>query len=189
MRGTKLVAVLAALAVACLAGLALADKDRDDKDRDTGKDETKTLSDREFVQQASAGSLAEINAGNLAARKGATPGVREFGARLARDHARLGQQLNMVADRLGIVPARTADKHHQEMLQKLAALNGAAFDHSFLDSQIKEHEKDIKGVEQFSKHGKSEQLRTLASKAVPIMREHLKIAKDLRDKSKESASR
>jgi putative membrane protein len=191
MRRTKLMAVVAALALGCMAGLALADNARDNKDKGNKENNTKdqTLSDREFAQTASAANLAEIDLGMLAARKGAAPGVREFGNTLVRDHTQFNQKLNQVLDKLRIPAARTATAKQRMLVTKLAGLNGAAFDKEFIHHEMTDHEKAVKMFEQFSRNGKNEQLRTAAKDALPVLRKHVKMAKDLHNKSKESASR
>ena len=55
------------------------------------------LAPKEFIKDAIEGNLAEAQVGRLAQQKAASPEVKEFGARLERDHAAANAKAEQVA--------------------------------------------------------------------------------------------
>src|ERR1043166_3385270 len=53
--------------------------------------------DQKFVMEAAMGGLAEVEMGRLAAQKGATDEVRQFGQRMVDDHSKANEELMRVA--------------------------------------------------------------------------------------------
>ena len=65
-------------------------------------------------------------------------------------------------------------------MRKLAAQSGAAFDRAFVEHMVKDHKKAIAEFERASKdRALSEETRTLASNALPKLRNHLAMAETL----------
>ncbi len=58
--------------------------------------------DREFVNKAATGNLAEIELGRVAAQRAARPSVRSFGERMVTDHGRSNAELTSLARSKGI---------------------------------------------------------------------------------------
>jgi len=160
-----------------LAGMSLAADDQDRGDKKKG-------GDREFVQKASAAGLAELNLSQLAMRVSTNAAVQQFAQRLIQDHMRSNQLLLQIADRQRLKPAETMDKKHQTLMTDLnkAAGAGAQFDRLFIKHQVEDHEEAVKLFEREAKDGQNAALKQYASKTLPVLREHLKIAKRLADK-------
>src|SRR4051812_40440293 len=57
---------------------------------------------RHFLTEAIQGDNSEITLGSLAERRGASPGVRRFGAMLVRDHTQARTDVVRVARRFGV---------------------------------------------------------------------------------------
>jgi putative membrane protein len=142
-------------------------------------DDRQTPDDRQFVMQATAAGLAEVNLGNLAAKQAQNRDVKKFAVRMVKDHTKANQQLDKLADRLRIAPAQAMDAAHQAAADKLAQMNGAAFDRAFMRQIVKDHEQAVSLFEAEAKHGQDKGLQDFASKALPKLKEHLKMARDL----------
>src|SRR5437762_12903720 len=71
--------------------------------------------DQAFVNEAARGGKMEVELGQLAERKGSSPDVKEFGARMVKDHTRLNNELGSVAKSIGLtVPADlSAEQKHE----------------------------------------------------------------------------
>ena len=95
MRTLKLNLTLAAAAVA-FVGLA------------TPLPAQAPLDDPTIVAIFDAANTADIETGKLAAERGASTEVREFGAMLARDHQMVRQQGRDLAAKLGVTPTPPA---------------------------------------------------------------------------------
>jgi putative membrane protein len=182
MYRARWVAALALAGLVLSAGLAGAD-DKDKKDRKGG-----AISDEEFVQKASAAGLAEVNAANMALRLAQSDDVRRFAQRILQDHTKANMELNALADRMRLRPAATMDEKHQKMAEKMARMSGADFDHAYMAGQVKAHEAAVSLFESFSKGGgKEDALRDWAGKTLPALQDHLKVAREIADRTKAGA--
>src|SRR3954453_9456728 len=72
--------------------------------------DTSALNDSTIVAIFDAANTADIETGTLAAQKGSSEAVRQFGAMLARDHKSVQQQGRDLAKKLGVTPTPPADK-------------------------------------------------------------------------------
>jgi putative membrane protein len=152
-------------------------------------DEKKEGGDKHFMKKASAAGLAEVNLSNLAVRRASDPAVREFAQRMIDNHMRLNQELLNLANKQQLTAARTMDDKHSKLLDKLAKLEGAEFDREYMDAIVKDHEEAVKLFEKESKEGQDETLKSMAGKLLPTLKEHLKIARDIRKKEKGETSK
>jgi putative membrane protein len=178
------VRAVAALALGALF-LSLSVAGADDKDKKDRKGDGGAISDEQFVQKASAAGLAEVNASLLAMRMAQSPDVKMFAKRMVDDHAKANMELNNLADRKGLRPAATMGPKHQEMAQRMARLSGADFDREYMAAQVKAHEAAVSLFESFSKGGeKDDALRQWAGRTLPALQDHLKMARDLADRTK-----
>jgi len=79
------------------------------------------------------------------------------------------------------VPDRPLPDQDKE-LQKLHANDLKDFDHDYMDHMVKAHEAAVQLFEQGSKELKNDRLKDFATKTLPNLKEHLKMAKEVRDK-------
>lgn len=96
-------------------------------------------------------NTVDIETGNLAAKKGHSAEVREFGAMLARDHDMVRKMGRDLAAKLGVTPTAPADnaattKAHAETMARLNKLSGAEFDHAFLQYEVSFHQSVIDAI-------------------------------------------
>ena len=87
-----------------------------------------------------AANTPDIETGELAAKKGSTKEVRDFGAMLARDHKAVRQLGRDLAKKLGVTPTPPKDdnsaKDHAAVMKKLNSSPGAEFDKAFLQNEV-----------------------------------------------------
>ena len=137
------------------------------------------LTDQRFVKMVSADNLAEIELGRLALKHAASEDVKHFAHRIIDDHTKAGKELNRIADTKRIPPAPEIDKKHRELMDKLATLKGADFDHEFMRHMVTDHKEAITLFEREAKDGQDPELREFASKTLPTLRDHLKMARKI----------
>jgi len=138
--------------------------------------------DGQFVYQASAMGLGEVNLGTIAAKQGSHAAVKRFGQRMVADHTKANEELIALANKWRLKVAPRMDAEHQRMADRLVKLSGPEFDREYIRSQIDDHKAAIALFEKEAREGKSEPLRQWANKALPILRDHLKMAEELHDK-------
>jgi len=175
MRRVKALATLVVLGFGlCLAGMSPA---ADDKDKD--REDNKRGGDQEFATKASAAGLAEVNLSNLAVRSATNPAVQQFAQRMVQDHTRANQQLIQIANQKNVRLATNMDKKHQDLMNQLTKSQGAQFDRRYMRQMVQDHEEAVKLFERESKDGNDAALKQFAATALPILRDHLKMARDV----------
>ena len=140
--------------------------------------------DRNFIMDAAQGGMKEVEMGKLAQQKGQSDGVKQFGKRLEDDHSKANEQLKGIAQKAGVDVPASLDKKHQGMVDKMSKVKADNFDRTFAKDMVSDHEKDIKEFRKEADKGKNPDLKQFASQTVPVLEEHLKMARDLSGSSK-----
>ena len=139
---------------------------------------TNAAVDAAFVTDGIKGDTAEVAIGQLAASKGSSAAVRDFGKMLVTDHGAHKQQLIDLANSAGIpVPPEPAEAGHANLL-KLEGLSGAAFDKTFASMLVDSHHKGIAKNEQQAKSG-DPKTAAIARATLPVLKKHLAMAESL----------
>jgi putative membrane protein len=134
--------------------------------------------------KAAQGNMAEVNGGTMASTKGTSPDVKNFGNRMVNDHGKALDELKQLAQTKGIaLPADVNDEQKAEA-DKLSKLSGKDFDKEYTDAMVKDHEKDVAEFDKASKSAQDPDLKAWAAKVLPIIQDHLKMAKEMRGKGK-----
>lgn len=108
---------------------------------DTGAERAAVASpqDRSFLQLFLRAGLAAGEAGQLAARRGRHPGIRDLGLQLEAAFQGATRQLREVAAPLGLPPLpEEPDANQKAAGLRLQQAPGTHFDHEFLDLQLRE---------------------------------------------------
>jgi putative membrane protein len=133
---------------------------------------------RQFLGDAIKGDNNEVVLGQIAARRGDSAGVRDFGARLHSDHAGARVEAVAVARALRVpVPAGMTPEAARER-GRLQRLSGPAFDREFVRYMVNDHREDIAKFESQARTG-DRRTAALAQAQLPTLREHLRIAESL----------
>jgi putative membrane protein len=132
-------------------------------------------------------NTADIETGTLAAEKGSSDEVRQFGAMLARDHKAVRQQGRDLAAKLKVTPTPPADpagaKAQAKALAALRAKKGADFDRAFLEHEIKFHQDVIDALKSTLLPAiQNAELKALVVKVAPAFEAHRAMAVNMRDK-------
>jgi putative membrane protein len=145
------------------------------------------LDDPTIVAIFDAANTADIETGQLAAKRGSTKAVREFGAMLARDHTAVRQQGRDLAKKLGVTPTPPADSSaavaHAKAMRMLRSKRGAAFDRAFLDHEVQYHQAVIDAVQSTLLPSiQNAEVKALVVKVAPAFVAHRDMAANLRQK-------
>jgi putative membrane protein len=168
------------LAAACMA-LAVATADirsgtqNSNGDSHAGQDMAGMSADMKFASEAAMGGMAEVEMGRLAAQKGATDEVRQFGQRMVDDHSKANQELTQLASSKGMTLPASLDAKHQEEMQKISALSGEAFDRAYVKMMVKDHKKDVAEFQKESTRGADADIKGFAARTLPTLQEHLRV--------------
>jgi putative membrane protein len=144
-------------------------------------------SPQEFVRQAIAADNSEIMLGALAAERGASVAVRQFGQALRRDHAEAREQMLDVRDTAREqAPSENPTADAEQERVRLRKLSGPAFDRAFVDYMIGVHSQAIATFEAMAKSNQGE-VSMIADIQLPTLRRHLRMAQELQADLKEAA--
>ena len=131
----------------------------------------------DFLTKAIKGDNSETKLGMLAASRGRSAKVRDFGRMLARDHSKARREAVPVAARHRVAaPNAMADEARAEFA-KLQHLRGAAFDREFAHYMVDDHRKDIADFEKEANGNDPADVRALARRTLPALRRHLATAR------------
>jgi len=128
-------------------------------------------SDQQFIDRAALGTASEVQLGQLARTRAASPAVRAFANRIIADHRQAHAQLNALERRIGLLPASSPLPRSQ-----LAALFGADFDRQFIADQVKNHQEAIALFQAEAQTGHDPRLRRYASGTLPMLYRNLQQA-------------
>jgi len=159
-------------------------RDKDTKDARTDKD---TIDDATFVKKAASGNMAEISAARIGSKEATSSEVRRFAQQLQKDHETAQSELKQAAKSARLdMPGEMLAEHKKgaEMLTKHKSEKG--FDSAFLKHMVESHTKSVELYQQAGKSVKDENLRKYIDKTLPVVQDHLKMAKKLADNSKDN---
>lgn len=145
------------------------------------------LDDPTIVAIFDAANTWDIETGALAAKKGTTQEVRDFGKMLERDHKMVRQQGRDLAKKLSVTPTPPKDfamaKDHEAAVAKLQSASGKAFDRAFLEHEVAFHKAVIEAVTSTllpALH--NQEVKDLVTKVAPAFQAHMVGAQNLLDK-------
>lgn len=163
------------------------DTSRSATDRPTAAPAAATLAseDKEFMTKAAQGGMLEVTLGSSAAQRAASADVKTFANRMVTDHGKANNELKQLAARKGATLPTELDKDHKDKIASLTKHTGAKFDKAYIDEMVDDHEKDVKEFRDAAKDAKDPDLRAWAQKTLPVLEEHLNMAKDLKNKTHE----
>jgi len=130
--------------------------------------------DHAFVMKMANGGMTEVELGKLAVKNGGSQDVKTLGQRMVDDHSKAGDELKAIAERKNIAWPTQMDAKSKALHDKLAALNGDAFDRAYLSAMLSDHKKDAAELRAESKSGKDPDVKAWAAKTLPTVEEHLK---------------
>ena len=186
------------LAVAALAVTACGKKDKGAVDTTAASKATTTDTSAMAVGSASTGSwtdanifalldeanVADSSEGAIAATKGTSAAVRDFGKQMVGDHHKLRVQGEALAKKLKVTPTSPADDNMPSDAQKeMDNLNSTAkwkdFDKAYIDGQVDVHKKVLDLAVKAMSQAQSPELKNLIQKAAPVVQSHLDKAESI----------
>lgn len=159
--------LLIALAAFALSGAAFAQGGKVDP------------ADARAMKKLAAASLAEIDAGKLAAEKAKSPAVKQFGQKMVDDHTQMLDDLKKLAQEKDVSLPGTPDMEDRAKALKLRATSGDSFDKDYMSEMVKDHEKDVQETAGLAESAKDPQLKAAIEKAHAKIEEHLAMAKKI----------
>ena len=184
--------VLGVIAIGCigLSGTAFAQNPKmfptatpsssSSSEQDTVKSKSETKAkggrlssvDKAFIKDAAKGGMMEVAMGRVAEKNATNNEVKNFGARMMKDHSKANEDLKAIAKEENV--EWPAEKEAGKWKS----------DKDYMDAMVKDHEKDLAAFEKEAKNGSDPDVKSFASKTAKTVREHLEMAKEIDAKLK-----
>jgi len=143
--------------------------------------------DNDFVDNAAAGGIAEIETSRLALEKSQSADIKAFANQMITDHSKANDELAAIAKANDIEVPDTTTLVKQAK-EKILDMRDESFDAAYANNQVKAHEETI---ELFKKQANTvtddkakgaTELKAFAQKMLPALEKHLAHAKELQAK-------
>jgi putative membrane protein len=197
MLGSRL--MVATLAVAAMAVAACGKKDSGAVDTTASSSTTTTdslamtasstntggiWSDANILALLDEANAADSSEGAIAATKGTSAAVRNFGKQMVADHHKMRVQGEALAKKLSLTPTppagdNTTSDAQKEMDNLNATAKGKDFDKAYVDGQVDDHKKVLDLAVKAMAQAQSTELKNLIQKATPVVQSHLDKAESI----------
>ena len=127
----------------------------------------------------------DSTAGALAAQKGSSKDVKDFGKMMVTDHGAVNKQAVALATKLGVTPedndvSRSLKTGGDANIAKLQGLTGKDFDKAYIDNEVAYHQAVADAMSQKLIPGaQNAELKALLEKSLPAFGAHLDRAKQI----------
>ena len=138
-----------------------------------------TADDRAFLEKAAQGGMTEVKLGKLASEKSASPKVKEFGARMVKDHGKADAKLKTIASAKGVDVPANLDTEHQASVDSLSDKSGGSFDKAYVDAMVKDHEQDAADFQREADSTQDPQVKAFATQTLKTVKMHLSMIKEI----------
>lgn len=128
--------------------------------------------DKAFMKDAAKGGMMEVAMGRLAEQNATDSEVKNFGARMVKDHGKANDELKAMAKEENVDLPSEKDPGKWKS------------DKEYMDMMVKDHEKDLAAFEKQAKEGTDPDVKSFASKTSEVVRKHLEMAKKIDGKLK-----
>ncbi len=140
--------------------------------------------DQDFIAAAAKGGMAEVAMGEMGVQRSANAEVKAFSERIVKDHTNANNELTQLASTRGVTLPVDMGEDHKATSGHLGGLPASEFDKAYMTQMIEDHIKDIAAFETASQTATDPELKAFAAKTLPILMEHLQMAKNTQAKLK-----
>jgi putative membrane protein len=143
-----------------------------------------TWSDANILALLDEANVADSSEGAIAATKGTSAAVRNFGKQMVSDHHKMRVQGGALAKKLSVTPTPpSGDNIPGDAQKEIANLNSTAkgkdFDKAYIDGQVDDHKKVLDLAVKAMDQAQSTELKNLIQKATPTVQSHLDKAESI----------
>ncbi len=136
-------------------------------------------STEEFVDEASAKGLAEIEAAKMALKKSTSQDVKKFAQMMIDDHTEANRKLKQIAQQKGLEVADEADLMNKAKAMILKLREGESFDEAYANNQVVAHEQTIELFRSYIQEGQDQEIKAFAQETLKKLEMHLREAQSL----------
>lgn len=152
----------------------------------TGPVSINALSPKEFAKRMYKGNMFEVKMGVLAEKRSKNADVKQFAQRMQKDHSQAQEELKKIAQKENIELPTEMSGEQSMKYTEFEKKSTKRFDKDYSDLMVKEHTADVEYLQKAVKELNDPEMKSYAQKTLPILEEHLKLAKSLNQKITES---
>lgn len=139
----------------------------------------------DFVEEASAKGLAEIETSRIALKESNSSAVRKFAETMISDHTKANQELKKIAQKKNLDVSDEPELRNKAKAMVLKMRDGESFDEAYANNQVVAHEQSIE-LFQRAANGQDAEIKAYAKKTLPKLQQHLKMAQELQSKTQKN---
>jgi len=133
----------------------------------------------EFINDASAQGIAEIEASRLAHQKSESKEVKDYTIVVINDRTTANQHLAKIAKQLDLPVAPREEVVDKAKALMPEVLDGTNFDEAYAANQVKTTEQAIEQLEQTAQTTDVPEIKAFAEETLPKLQNHLQMARAL----------
>ena len=138
--------------------------------------------DAAFLVNVASYSMLDVEMSQMAQRKATSPDVKYLAQLIVGEHAAMQKALQQLASQKSIVLPAGLGAEQAKRLGELGALNGPAFDRTYVDLLESSHKTSIDEFDDMSDDAYDGDIRAFAANYLAPLKTHLDAAEKLSDK-------
>ena len=144
--------------------------------------------DAAAMKQLAQANLNEIAGGKAAASKAQSPDVKKFAQKMVDDHTQMLNDLKTLARQKSVSLPESGSLKDKAQMTMMERSSGAEFDKKYMEEMVKDHQKDLKEVQDLAAKTKDAQFKAALQKASGKIGEHLQLAQRIASSSAAGAT-
>ena len=136
--------------------------------------------DQKAMRDIAQANMAEIASAKLALDKSQNDQVKSFAQKMIDDHTKALTEVQQLAQSKGVELPDSPDLKHKTMATAMEAMSGNTFDRDYIkNAGLKDHRATLDLLHKTQRTAKDADLKALATKMVPVVQGHLKMAEQM----------
>src|SRR5258708_21457024 len=128
------------------------------------------------MKQLAQASINEIEAGRAAASRAQSPNVKQFAQKMVDDHTKMLEDLKTLARQKSVALPSEVSLRDKAQMKMMERASGADFDKKYMDQMVKDHQNDLKEVQDLAAKAKDPDFKVAVQLASYKISEHLQLA-------------
>ncbi len=138
-------------------------------------------STQDFVTQAAASDMFEIQSSELVKSQDVDPKIKDFANKMIEAHTKTSSELKSMVDGGQVkatIPTEMSSAQ-KSMMEDLKGRKGADLGDQYIDDQVSAHKDAVSLFERYAEGGEDPALKAWAGKTLPELKHHLETAQQL----------
>jgi len=135
--------------------------------------------DKTFIKDTAQSNLGELKYAPLVEKMAERPESKQFAQKMVQDHSKAQKELKTLAASKSCSLPSDTDKTEKQVIHRLSRESKGRFDAAYKHEMIRDHTGDIAKTRREISLGRDKDVKSYAEKLLPVLQDHLKMAKAL----------